>query len=52
MNLPFFDRRTLRKLSSAGIMLISFTVAYGQTKTKKTFRLTAVSSYQSHLRVP
>jgi endoglucanase len=34
MNLPFFDRRTLRKLSSAaGITLISFTVAYGQTKT-------------------
>jgi endoglucanase len=32
MNLPFFDRRTLRKLSSAaGIILISFTVAYGQT---------------------
>ena len=34
MNLPFFDRRSLRKLSSAtGILLISFTMAYGQTKT-------------------
>src|SRR5579871_438210 len=35
MNLPFFDRRPLRKLSSAagGIILISFTMAYGQTKT-------------------
>ena len=34
MNLPFFDRRTLRKLSSAaGIILISFTMSYGQTKT-------------------
>lgn len=34
MNFPFFDRCTLRKMSSAaGIMLISFTVAYGQTKT-------------------